>query len=74
MDYRNITNHGFCVDAGFATCLVDIVFLKHPVINLHLELFHSYEPQGDLGIPIFKTNDAGGIRHIAVEVLDVVET
>ncbi|KAL3905936.1 MAG: hypothetical protein SGILL_009476, partial [Bacillariaceae sp.] len=74
MDYRNITNHGFCVDAGFDSCRVDIVFLKHPVIGMHLELFFYYEPQGDLQIPIFETHDAGGIRHIAVEVLDAVQT
>ena len=76
MDYRNISNHGFCVDAGFEEtgCLVDIVFLKHEVINLYLELFFYYAPQGDMQIPIFNTNDAGGIRHIAIEVEDAVKT
>ena len=50
MDYRNVTNHGFCVDAGFDACRVDIIFLKHPVIGMHLELFFYYEPRGDLQI------------------------
>ena len=74
MHYTNITNHGFCVDAGFETCRVDIIFLKHEVTNLYLELFFYYEPSGDMKIPIFNTNDAGGIRHIAVEVSDAVDT
>ena len=74
MKYLNITNHGFCVDAGFESCRVDILFLKHEIINLYLELFLYYEPVGDRKIPIFNTNDAGGIRHIAVEVVDAVKT
>ena len=74
MHYTNITNHGFCVDAGCDTCRVDIIFLKHEIINLYLELFYYYEPVGDTKIPIVQTNDAGGIRHIAVEVENSVET
>ncbi|EJK73290.1 hypothetical protein THAOC_05093 [Thalassiosira oceanica] len=74
MNYPNITNYGFCVDAGFDACRVDIIFLKHEVINLYLELFFYYEPKGDTVIPIKQTNDAGGIRHIAVEVEDAVAT
>eukprot|EP00956_Cyclotella_meneghiniana_P045221 scaffold359501_cov86-Cyclotella_meneghiniana.AAC.1 len=74
MNYTNVTNHGFCVDAGFESCRVDILFLKHEIINLYLELFFYYEPVGDRKIPIFNTNDAGGIRHIAVEVVDAVQT
>lgn len=75
MKYTNITNNGFCVDAGFESCRVDIIFLKHEVMNLYLELFFYYEPLGgNLQIPIFQTNDAGGIRHIAVEVEDAVKT
>ena len=74
MKYLNVTNHGFCVDAGFESCRVDILFLKHEIINLYLELFFYYEPVGDRKIPIFNTNDAGGIRHIAVEVVDAVQT
>ena len=74
MNYTNVTNYGFCVDAGFDSCRVDIIFLKHETINIYLELFFYYEPEGDRQIPIFNTNDAGGIRHIAVEVEDAVET
>jgi len=74
MNYTKVTNHGFCVDAGFESCRVDILFLKHEIINLYLELFFYYEPVGDRKIPIFNTNDAGGIRHIAVEVVDAVQT
>ena len=75
MLYTNITNHGFCVDAGFETCRVDIVFLKHEIMNLYLELFFYYEPDtGNQKIPILQTNDVGGIRHIAVEVSDAVDT
>ena len=74
MKYLNITNYGFCVDAGFDACRVDVLFLKHEIINLYLELFFYYEPVGDMVIPIKQTNDAGGIRHIAVEVEDSVAT
>ena len=41
---------------------------------MYLELFFYYEPEGDLKIPIFNTNDAGGIRHIAVEVEDAIKS
>lgn len=75
MHYTNITNNGFCVDAGFESCRVDILFLKHEITNLYLELFFYYEPDtGNTKIPIQQTNDVGGIRHIAVEVLDAVDT
>ena len=77
MEYRNITNYGFCLDAGFeeGQCRVDIVFLKHEVLNLYLELFYYYDPyQGSLELPYFETNDVGGVRHIAVEVKDAVAT
>jgi catechol 2,3-dioxygenase-like lactoylglutathione lyase family enzyme len=77
MEYRNITNYGFCLDAGFdeGACRVDIVFLKHEVLNLYLELFYYYDPyQGNLQLPTFETNDVGGIRHLAVEVEDAVST
>jgi len=36
MKYTNITNHGFCVDAGFESCRADTIFLKHEMINIHL--------------------------------------
>jgi len=74
MHYTNITNNGFCVDAGFETCRVDIIFLKHEVTNLYLELFFYYEPSGNKKISLFNTNDAGGVRHIALEVSDAVDT
>jgi catechol 2,3-dioxygenase-like lactoylglutathione lyase family enzyme len=76
MDYRAIANIGFCVDAGFedGDCVVDIIFLKHPIINLYLELFYYYKPVGDLNITLKSANDAGGVRHVALEVLDAVET
>ena len=78
MEYRNISNYGFCVDAGFENgdCLVDIIFLKHPIINLYLELFYYYKPNdGIKTIELKKTYDAsGGIRHVALEVLDAVDT
>ena len=77
MHYTNITNYGFCVDAGFENgdCRVDIIFLKHPIMNLYLELFKYYEPNdGNQEIQFFNTHDVGGIRHIAVEVEDAVGT
>jgi catechol 2,3-dioxygenase-like lactoylglutathione lyase family enzyme len=76
MDYRAIANYGFCIDAGFedGDCVVDVLFLKHPIINLYLELFYYYKPIGDMNITLKSTNDAGGIRHVALEVLDAVET
>ena len=76
MDYRAIDNFGFCVDAGFdeGDCLVDILFLKHPIIGIYLELFYYYQPVGNLNITIKATNDAGGIRHVALEVENAVDT
>ncbi|CAB9509071.1 nucleoside hydrolase [Seminavis robusta] len=77
MEYRNITNYGFCLDAGFeqGDCRVDIIFLKHEVLNLYLGLFYYYSPfQGNLQLPYFETNDVGGVRHIAVELQDAVKT
>ena len=38
-----------------------------------MELFTYDHPKGDQDIHIRKTNDLGGIRHVAVEVPDAVE-
>eukprot|EP00808_Paulinella_micropora_P000083 g68169.t1 len=76
MDYRNITLQSFCLDAGFVDgkCRVDIVFLKHKTIHMYLELFRYYEPESTYPFQLRATNDVGGVRHIAVEVLDAVHT
>merc|ERR1712228_504972 len=69
MTYYNITIPEFCADAGLQSdCHLDIRFLKHPIVNLYIEIMYYYLPSGDRKIPMFPTNNAGGIRHGAVEV------
>ncbi|MCX7922040.1 MAG: nucleoside hydrolase [Clostridia bacterium] len=60
-------------DAGFpdgTECKVMVRFLIHPNAQLHLELMLYEEPKGDQTIHYHKTNDVGGIRHVALEVAD----
>ena len=47
MDYRNITLASFCIDAGFldGICRLDILFLKHHVTHIYLELFKYVQAQ-----------------------------
>eukprot|EP00457_Paulinella_chromatophora_P011860 gb/GEZN01012024.1/.p1 GENE.gb/GEZN01012024.1/~~gb/GEZN01012024.1/.p1 ORF type:complete len:258 (-),score=46.63 gb/GEZN01012024.1/:291-1064(-) len=76
MDYRNITLESFCLDAGFADgkCRVDIIFLKHVSIHMYLELFKYYEPVSTYPFQLRNTNDVGGVRHVALEVLNATTT
>jgi catechol 2,3-dioxygenase-like lactoylglutathione lyase family enzyme len=74
MDYPGVDLASFARNVGFedGRISLDIRFLKHPTVGLYLELFTYQHPQGDQAIHRRKTNDLGGIRHIAVEVPDAV--
>ena len=72
--FYNLQNEAFCKDAGFldGNCTLDAVWLRHPHLNMNLELFRYIYP-----IPTIRlddqpaTNDLGGVRHIAISVADV---
>jgi inosine-uridine nucleoside N-ribohydrolase/transcriptional regulator GlxA family with amidase domain/catechol 2,3-dioxygenase-like lactoylglutathione lyase family enzyme len=64
----------FAHDAGFedGDCKVMVRFLIHPNAQIHLELMLYDHPKGDQNVHYHKTNDVGGIRHVAMEVTDAV--
>lgn len=66
------TNLHFAADAGFDDCKVLVRFLYHPNAQIHLELMMYEYPKGEQEIQYHKTNDVGGIRHVALEVSDAV--
>jgi len=70
MDYRGVTRETFARDAGFldGKVNVDIRFLRHPTAGLYIELMKYHLPVGSQEIVYRKTNDLGGIRHVALEV------
>jgi catechol 2,3-dioxygenase-like lactoylglutathione lyase family enzyme len=70
MDYKAVTRETFARDAGFLDGVVnvDIRFLKHPTAGLHIELMKYHLPVGSQKIAYRKTNDLGGVRHVALEV------
>jgi len=72
MDYPGLTRDTFARDAGFldGKVLVDIRFLKHPTAGLYIELMKYHTPAGSQEVIYRKTNDRGGIRHVALEVSD----
>ena len=72
MDYRDVTMEAFARNAGFLDqdIRLDIRFLVHPAVGLYLELMRYHEPRGDQTITVKKTNDLGGIRHVAFAVSD----
>lgn len=74
MDYPGVDLASFARDAGFddGRVSLDIRFLKHPEVGLYLELFSYHYPHGDQTVHRSKTDDLGGIRHVAVEVPDAV--
>ena len=74
MDYPGVDLASFARDAGFddGRVSLDVRFLKHPEVGVYLELFTYHHPKGDQTIHRRKTNDLGGIRHVAVEVPDAV--
>jgi len=75
MEYPDISLTSFCLNAGFddGVCRLDILFMKHPTLGLYLELFKYKLPPSDKVGP-FETTDAGGVRHIALEVEDANHT
>jgi catechol 2,3-dioxygenase-like lactoylglutathione lyase family enzyme len=74
MDYPGVDLASFARNAGLgdAPIKLDVRFLKHPEMGLYLELFTYQQPKGDQTIHRRKTNDLGGIRHVALEVPDAV--
>lgn len=63
----------FAKDAGLdGECRVLVRFLRHPNAMFHIELMMYETPKGDPDVIYRKTNDVGGIRHVAVEVTDAV--
>jgi catechol 2,3-dioxygenase-like lactoylglutathione lyase family enzyme len=74
MDYPGVDLASFARNAGFDDGRVnlDIRFLRHPAVGVYLELFTYRHPQGDQIILRRKTNDLGGVRHVAIEVPDAV--
>src|SRR5262249_58944848 len=74
MDYPGVNLASFARDAGFddGRVSLDVRFLKHPEVGVYLELFTYHHPKGDQTIHRRKTNDLGGIRHLAVEGPDAV--
>ena len=75
MNYPGVDLASFARDAGLddGQVKLDVRFLKHAELGLYVELFTYDHPKGDQDIHIRKTNDLGGIRHVAVEVPDSVE-
>jgi catechol 2,3-dioxygenase-like lactoylglutathione lyase family enzyme len=76
MEYPGVDLASFARDAGFGDgdARLDIRFLKHPEMGIYMELFTYHHPKGDQTIHRFKTNDLGGVRHVALEVPDAVAT
>ncbi len=74
MDYRGVDLASFARNAGFddGRISLDVRFLKHPEVGVYLELFTFQYPKGDQTINQLRTNDLGGIRHVALEVTDAV--
>jgi catechol 2,3-dioxygenase-like lactoylglutathione lyase family enzyme len=74
MDYPGVDLASFARDAGFddGRVRLDVRILKHPEVGIYMELFTYHHPRGDQTIHHRKTNDLGGIRHVAVEVPDAV--
>jgi len=70
MDYADITAGSFARNAGFADGKIqlDLRFLKHPEVGIHIKLMRYRHPQGDQHVQIKRTNDLGGVRHIALAV------
>jgi catechol 2,3-dioxygenase-like lactoylglutathione lyase family enzyme len=74
MDYPCVDLASFARHAGFddGRVSLDVRFLKHPEVAVYLELFAYHHPKGDQTTHLRKTNDLGGIRHVALEVPDAV--
>lgn len=74
MDYPGVDLAWFARNAGFddGRVSLDVRFLKHAEVGVYLELFTYQYPRGDQTIRRRRTNDLGGIRHVALEVADAV--
>lgn len=76
MDYAGVEMESFALDAGIldGKVNVDVRFLKHPQAELYLELMTYHNPKGKQELPPQpKTYDAGGPRHLALEVSNCKE-
>ena len=74
MDYPDVELASFARNAGFddGRVRLHVRLLKHAEMGLYLELFTYQQPKGDQTIHRRRTNDLGGIRHVALEVADAV--
>jgi len=63
-------NVHFAHDAGVDKCKIYVKFMVHQNAQFYIELMQYKDsvPKGDPKIHIHRTNDAGGIRHVALEV------
>ncbi len=73
MDYPNVQLRSFALNAGFMDGQVDVHvrFLKHLNSGIYIELMKYLHPKGTIETELKKTNDIGGVRHIAFEVQDI---
>lgn len=75
-DLRNLHSEEFCKSAGFmdGKCRLDCLWMKHPTININLELFHYHEPNVVNRLEqenwLSNTQDIGGFKHISYAVQD----
>ena len=65
----------FMKDAGFSdgNGKVMVRFLVHPNAQIHIELMYYVFPKGNQKVSFHKTNDVGGVRHVALEVNNIHE-
>ena len=78
-DFPHFRNLGFAKSAGFMEnpeeVDVSIRFLQIPTPDgVYLELMQYHRPAGDESVRTFKTNDQGGVRHVAFRVENIDET
>ncbi len=75
--FPHFNNIGFAKSAGFMDepeqVDVTITFLEIPSTGVFLELMEYHNPKGKQDIPVKRTNDAGGVGHVALKVNNITE-
>ncbi|MGD1895105.1 MAG: VOC family protein [Cyclobacteriaceae bacterium] len=73
MDYPHFQLETFARDAGIldGKVDVDIRFLRHPKVGIYLEIMKYNYPVGERAFTVKRTYDMGGVRHIALEVVEI---
>lgn len=73
--FRKFNNIGFAKSAGFLDkpedVVVSIAFIQIPGANITLELMQYHEPVCNKTNIINSVNDVGGVRHIALQVVEI---